>query len=198
LGLKDNLDAVKQEIGAEEQFLESIIKGERFFKKYKKIIISTIIVLIVAGVSYSVMDFLNNKRLNESNKAYLSLKANPNDKKALEILKSKNERLYNFYRFEVAIKNSDKAVLKELSSYSKDPVISDLSSYEFASLEGKTPKKSILLGGFVNLQNGYNKLKEDKITEARVEFAKISLNSPLKNVANSLEHYQGKSKKGNK
>lgn len=197
MGLKDNLDAVKKEIGTEEQFLESIIKGERFFKKYKKIIISVAVVLVVAGVGYSVMDFLNNQRLETSNKAYLTLKSNPNDKEAQEILKSKNERLYNFYRFELAIKNADKKVLQELASYREDPIISDLASYEIASLEGNTPKKSSLLNGFVNLQSGYNKLKEDKINEAKIEFAKINLNSPLKNISKSLEHYQGKSIKGN-
>ena len=197
MGLKDNLDAVKKEIGTEEQFLESIIKGERFFKKYKKIIISVAVFLVVAGVGYSVMDFLNNQRLETSNKAYLTLKSNPNDKEAQEILKSKNERLYNFYRFELAIKNADKKVLQELASYREDPIISDLASYEIASLEGNTPKKSSLLNGFVNLQSGYNKLKEDKINEAKIEFAKINLNSPLKNISKSLEHYQGKSIKGN-
>ncbi|WP_458701106.1 hypothetical protein ACKGJI_03150 [Sulfurospirillum sp. 1307] len=198
MGLKDNLDAVKKEIGTEEQFLESIIKSERFFKKYKKIIIAVVVVLFVGGSGYAISDYLNNKRLDESNKAYLQLKSNPNDKEALNSLKSKNERLYNFYRFEVAILNKDKKVLAELASYTKDPVISDLANYELASIDGKKIEKSVLLNGFVNLQNGYNLLKEDKIKEAKLEFAKISLNSPLKNIAKNLEHYQGKSLEGNK
>ena len=35
MALKDDIAGIKQEIGTEEQFLESIIKSELFIKKYK-------------------------------------------------------------------------------------------------------------------------------------------------------------------
>lgn len=73
LALKENLDAVKQELGSEEQFLESMIKGERFFKKYKFPIIGGVGLVIALGIGYAVMTSVNASNLEASNKAYLAL-----------------------------------------------------------------------------------------------------------------------------
>ncbi|WP_024953926.1 hypothetical protein [Sulfurospirillum arcachonense] len=196
MALKDNLDAVKKEIGTEEQFLEGIIKSERFFKRYKKYIISAVIVLVVSGSAYAVLNVINENRLQSSNEAYSKLLLNPKDTNAEKTLKEKNERLYNFYRFQKALSQNNAAVLKELAAYKTDPLISDLASYQLASEENKVAAKSELLQGFIFLEEGYKLLQSDKIKEAKLKFAQIDLNSPLKNIANNLEHYQGKKSKG--
>ncbi len=196
MALKENIEAVKKEIGTEEQFLEGIIKSERFFKKYKKYIISAVIVAILAGSAYVTMNVLEENRLQASNEAYNQLLKNPDDSEAKSILKSKNERLYNFYIFQQALESNDVVVLKELASYKKDPVISDLATYQLSGIEGKSDSKSELLSGFVALQEGYNLLKEDKVKEAKLKFAQIEMNSPLKNISNNLEHYQGIKSRG--
>ena len=51
--------------------------------------------------------------------------------------------------------------------------------------------KATCLSGFVFLQEGYALLKEKKIAEAKIKFAQIDPNSPLKQIAQNLEHYQG-------
>ena len=197
MSLKENIEAVKKEIGTEEQFLEGIIKSERFFKKNKKSIIATAIVVVLAGSTYTTLNIVKESKLEASNKAYNILLTNPNDTQSETVLKNKNERLYNFYRFQKALKSNDIKLLKELAEYKKDPVISDLSAYQLAQLENKDDASSELLAGFVALQEGYKLLKEDKIEEAKLKFAQIDLNSPLKNVAKNLEHYQGIKYKGN-
>jgi len=195
LALKENIEAVKQEIGTEEQFLESIIKSERFFKRYKKPILVIGTLLIVIGGIIATMNIIKENRLTKSNIAYNTLLKNPTDKTSENILKENNERLYNFYKFQTALAKNDKTVLKELAAYTKDPVISDLASYQLAGLNGsKTDSK--LLGGFIALQEGYKLLQKNKIEEAKMKFAQIDLNSPLKNIAKNLEHYQGKNVKG--
>lgn len=191
LGLKDNLEAVKKEIGTEEQFLEGIIKSERFFKRYKKYIISAAIVLVVGGISYTVVNTVNKSNLQVSNEAYNKLLVNSNDQESLKVLKDKNERLYNFYKFKIALESSDITSLKELAAYTKDPVISDLAAYQLSGLENKNESKSELLKGFNILQEGYKLILENKTEEAKLKFAQIDLNSPLKNISNNLEHYQG-------
>jgi len=192
LSIKENLDAVKKEIGTEEQFLEGLIKSEWFFKKYKKSIIYVAVLLIVGGVSYSVNDMMITDNLQSSNQAYSKLLTNPNDTESLNILKEKNERLYSFYKFQVALKANDVVVLKELSTYKNDPVIADLASYQLSGLEETKMQNSKLLKGFNLLQNGYDLILQDKVEEAKLQFAQIDLNSPLKNISNNLEHYQGK------
>jgi len=196
LALKENIEAIKQEIGTEEQFLEGIIKSERFFKKYKKRIISVAVVAVLVGGAYATINILNENRLQASNEAYNKLLKDPSDNVAKTVLKEKNERLYNFYRFQQALESNDIAVLKELAQYKEDPIISDLASYQLSSNEGKSATKSELLSGFIALQEGYELLKKDKINEAKLKFAQIDLNSPLKNVSNNLEHYQGIKFKG--
>lgn len=191
LGLKDNLEAVKKEIGAQEQFLEGIIKSERFFKRYKKYVITVAVLLVVGGISYSVVSVVNKSNLQVSNEAYNKLLVNSKDQESLNILKDKNERLYNFYKFKMALESNDKASLKELAAYTKDPVISDLAAYQLSGLENKNDSKSELLKGFNILQEGYQLILDSKIQEAKMKFAQIDLNSPLKNVSNNLEHYQG-------
>jgi len=192
LSIKENFEAVKKEIGTEEQFLEGLIKSEWFFKKYKKSIIYIAVLLVIGGISYSVNDIMKTNNLQSSNEAYNKLLTNPNDSESLNILKEKNERLYSFYRFQVALKANDVVVLKELSTYKYDPVIADLASYQLSGLEETKMKDSKLLKGFNLLQNGYDLILQDKIKEAKLQFAQIDLNSPLKNISNNLEHYQGK------
>jgi len=195
LALKENIEAIKKEIGTEEQFLEGIIKSERFLKRYKKYVIITAAILVVAGGTYATMNVLKENRLESSNMAYSQLLKDPKDMASIKILKESNERLYNFYRFQIALEKNDKVVLKELAAYTKDPLISDLASYQLAGIEN-TDTNSVLLKGFIALQDGYKLLKEDKISEAKMKFAQIELNSPLKNIAKNLEHYQGKKIKG--
>lgn len=195
MALKDDINAVKKEIGTEEQFLEGMIKSERFFKRYKKHIIAVTVLLIIAGGTYTTMNIVKENKLESSNLAYNKLLLDSNDIVSLNILKESNERLYNFYRFQTALDKNDKVVLEELASYTKDPVISDLAGYQLSGIENKKTD-SKLLKGFIALQEGYELLKEDKISEAKMKFAQIDLNSPLKNIAKNLEHYQGKQSKG--
>ena len=190
MALKENIEAVKKEIGTEEQFLEGLIKSERFFKRYKKRIISVVVVAVLTGGTYATMSVLSENRLQASNEAYNKLLKNPSDDAAKMVLKNKNERLYNFYRFQQALESNDVATLKELAEYKKDPVISDLASYQLSGT------KSELLVGFIALQEGYKLLQVDKIKEAKLKFAQIDLNSPLKNISNNLEHYQGIKSRG--
>ncbi len=191
MALKENIEAVKKEIGTEEQFLEGIIKSERFFKKYKKRVVSVVVVAVLVGGTYATMNVLKENRLQASNEAYNKLLKDPSDDSSKLVLKNKNERLYNFYRFQQALESNDIAVFKELAEYKKDPVISDLAAYQLSGIENKGGSNSKLLAGFIALQEGYKLLKEDKVKEAKLKFAQISLNSPLKNISNNLEHYQG-------
>jgi len=196
LALKENIEAVKKEIGTEEQFLESIIKSERFFKKYKKRIISVAVIVVLAGGTYATLNALEENRLEVSNAAYNKLLKDPSDEASKIVLKDKNERLYNFYRFQMALESDDTDILKELAQYKQDPVISDLAAYQLSGIENKTSSSSELLSGFIALQEGYKLLQVDKVKEAKLKFAQIDLNSPLKNISNNLEHYQGIKSRG--
>ena len=194
MSLKENMNIIKEEIGAEEQFLESIIKGERFYKKYKRQIQVLVVVVILAAIGYAGYGILKDRNLKISNEAYETLNKSPNNKEALATLKDKNPSLYKVYLFEEAVKNNDIGKLEELSKDKNSELLSDLSLYQVEQLKNSKIVNSKLLNGFSLLEEGFDLLKEGKITEAKLKFAQIDSNSPLFKIVKNLEHYQGKTK----
>lgn len=190
MGIRENIKAVKEEISTEEQFLEGMIKTERFFKSKKRYIIGFLTVVIFGAIGYSINTMLEQNRLKSSNEAYELLLKEPQNTSALETLKQKNEKLYEMVRLQMAVERNDKEALAQLSS-SKSPIVSDIAAYQLAQMEEGVSVKSELLSGFVFLQEGYALLQEKKIAEAKIKFAQIDPNSPLKQIAQNLEHYQG-------
>ncbi len=191
MGLKENIKAVKEEISTEEQFLEGMIKSERFFNRNKKYIISALVLLALGAGGYAINDVMASQRLKVSNAAYQALLKDANNSAALETLKAKNPKLYAMYTFETALAKGDIEVLTQVSLSKDNPILADLATYQLSQLDSNKSPKGELLSGMVLLQEGYELLKEKKVEEARLKFAQIETNSPLKQIAKNLEHYQG-------
>ena len=191
MGLKENIQAVKEEISTEEQFLEGMIKGERFFNRNKKYIISALVLIALGAVGYAINDVMSQQRLKASNESYQALLKDANNASALETLKAKNPKLYAMFIFETALAKGDTEALKAVSLSKDNPILADLATYQLSQLDLNATPKGELLAGMVLLQEGYDLLKEKKIEEARLKFAQIDANSPLKQIAKNLEHYQG-------
>lgn len=191
MGLKENINAVKEEISTEEQFLEGMIKGERFFKRNKKYIIAALVLLAFGAGGYAINDVMAGARLKASNVAYQALLKDANNTSALETLKVKNPKLYQMFVFETALAKGDVEALKSVSLSKDNPILADLATYQLSQLDANATPKGELLSGMVLLQEGYELLKEKKVEEARLKFAQIEASSPLKQIAKNLEHYQG-------
>lgn len=191
MGLKENIKAVKEEISTEEQFLEGMIKSERFFNRNKKYIISALVLLALGAGGYAINDVMASQRLKVSNAAYQALLKDANDTAALETLKAKNPKLYAMYTFETALAKGDIEALTQVSLSKDNLILADLATYQLSQLDANKSPKGELLSGMVLLQEGYELLKEKKVEEARLKFAQIETNSPLKQIAKNLEHYQG-------
>ncbi|PID47562.1 MAG: hypothetical protein CR967_04010 [Proteobacteria bacterium] len=185
MAIKEDLRAIKEEIGVEEQFIESLIKGERFFKKYKFIIIGAFVLLVILISGFYINDVLEKRRLDSTNEAYELLLKNPGDKNALELLKNKNKPLYEVFLFKEASKNKDEAQLRNLLNSSLDPFLKDIVKFELNDGNSETFKNiQILL-------DGYKLLKDGKVAEAKKVFGSIPLNSNLQEIVKKLNHYQG-------
>ena len=191
MGLTENIKAVKEEISTEEQFLEGMIKSERFLKRNKKYIIALGVLLLAGAGGYAINDVMVKDRLKASNEAYQVLLKDANNTTALETLKQKNPKLYGMFLFEKALQTGNIEALKTVAESKDNPILADVAAYQLAQLDANAIPKGELLSGLVLLQEGYNLLKEKKVEEARLKFAQIEANSPLKHVAKNLEHYQG-------
>jgi len=186
VAIKENINAIKQELSTEEQFLESMIKGERFFKKYKWPLAIGASVLIIALIGYTVFNSLEQKRIADANKAYQTLLQNPNDKDALKALKDAKTPLYATFLTKKALESNDKEALEAVLASDADRLLKDLASYQL------TGKNDGLLSNLSALQEGYLKLEAGDIDGANAAFSKIELTSPLQNIVKNLQHYQGK------
>lgn len=113
MSTKENIDFIKEELSSEEKFLESSIKLERFYKKYKVAIISAVAIAVVGTIGYYTQNYLHHKAIVASNEAYNKLLKDPKDTKSLEILKSKNQPLYALYMLQTSVKNSDSSALQD-------------------------------------------------------------------------------------
>lgn len=186
LAIKEDINALKQEIGAEEQFLESIIKGERFFKKYKIFIIAIVVIALLLGIGYGVFDTIKNNRIKSANIAYEMLLKNPQNTKALEELKSSSDSLYNVYLFHMASQKQDKKALQTLASNGSDldALLKDIVNYELQNGNSQALKDLDVL------IKGYKQLKSGNVKAARATFSAIALTSPLQEVVKQLMHYQ--------
>ncbi len=197
MSIKEDLKAVKEELNTEEQFLEGLIRAERFYKKYKKPIITVVVIAVIAFVGFSVKTYIDESNLKAANEAYLKLIKNPNDTDAAKILKDKNINLYYAYRLQVASKKNDTKIFKDVKDNAKDKYLSDLASYQLASLSKKSDNlndyidnsKAGLLKNFALLEDAYLLLKEKKKEQAKIKLSSIEVDSPLKNIAKNLEHY---------
>ncbi len=188
MAIKEDIQAIKQELGAEEQFLESMIKGERFFKKYKFVIIGLVAFFLLFVAYYYISTAMEESRLNKTNETYELLLKNPSDTKLLEDLKGNNKPLYEAFLFQQANKTNNIEELKKVLTSSADPLLKDIARFETNSGESQ------LFENLKILINGYALLKEGKTKEAKNIFNSIPPTSNLQEIVNSLNHYQGENK----
>jgi len=185
LAIKEDLTQIKQEIGAQEQFLESMIKGERFFRKYKKFMIIAIIVAVIAIIGFYSNKIINDNRIEDANLAYSKLILNPSDTNALSILKEKEPNLYALFSLQQKLDKNETNGISELANLKVNPIVKDI----ILSQNGNANNQ--ILSEYSTLLKGFELLKQNKIKEANDEFNKISLDSQLQTLVKNLKHYQG-------
>lgn len=189
MSLKDNVEYVKDELNTQEKFLENFVKTERFFKKYKKLILSLLVILVVAIIALIVMKTINEKNKIEANIAFENFLQNNKDSNALEVLKNTNKKLYEIAIF-LNSKNEGKIVevdvpfLKELSIYQKA-----LEENSLEKLNNVSMQNDFLLKEFAIFNKALILAQEGKIEESKTTLTLIPQTSKAYELANLLNHY---------
>ena len=181
MALKDDIAGIKQEIGTEEQFLESIIKSELFIKKYKKPLIFFATLIMVIFVGYWANEFIQNSRINSANELYSELLEARDDAK-LAKLKDKDFNLYALYML-------NHGTADDLTALGNDSKVDYLLKEIISVQNGK--QSPLLLNDYDAIVKGYELLKTGQIEAANAEFDKIAIDSPVRNLALNLKHYKG-------
>ena len=199
MSLKENINAIKEELSAEEKFLESMIKGENFFKRNKKAIIITAVAILVGIFGSAIYNYQQVKKLKDSNTLYTKLISKSISDTNLENeLKSKNPKLYSLYKFQTIIKTSDLSKLNSLKESIKDPILKDLLTYQIDSISQKNLLAYVgndgMLKDFASLQQAYIELKNKNFQKASDALSFIQTTSPLKQLKDGFKHYQKEEK----
>ncbi|MCR4941546.1 MAG: hypothetical protein K5978_01965 [Campylobacter sp.] len=185
MAIKENIDYIKDELNTQEQFLENMIKGERFIKKYKFIIIAFLLIAIVGGIIYYVNDSINESKIAKSNEIYNHLITNPNDTKSIDELQKLSPSLFALYKFRQFQDANDTKSVENLTNLNIDPILKQI----FSAYTQKG--NSEILADYNALLKGYEFLKQNKFAEAKAQFAKIPQDSQLINIVKNLQHFQG-------
>ncbi len=187
--------SIKESLINQERFLLGFVQIEKIYKKHKMKIIFIIIALIAGLIGYKIKGSMDESNLIASNKAYNLLLKNPDDKESLEILKSKNEKLYNIYQVSMALKTNDINELNLLKTNAEDN-FKDIINYRLASikedtalLEAYSLKQGSLLKEFAMLQLVYKLIEEGKYQDAKDKLVNISATSKLNQYAQILNHF---------
>ncbi len=194
MSLKENIEMVKEELNSEEKFFESAVKAERFWGRYKTLIIGGVVAIIAVVVISAVNDAKQESDAMASNQALATLQKGP-DTAAESELATLNPHLLNLWKFSTAIASSDLAMLQTLQS-SDDTILSDLATYEIAAIESDAAKlqnyassQRAIYKDLAVIESALLLMKEKQIDQARQKLSLISQESPLYKVAASLMHY---------
>lgn len=195
LSLKENMDALKEELSSEEKFFESAIRTERFVKKYQKPLmaaVASLLLVVVGAIAYQAYE---DNRSEKSNAALNALLMNPMDQGALKTLKEENSALYELYQLSKAVKENDVATLKTLQG-AKSTEVSDIATYESAvlsgdekTLDGYTKKQGAFYQEMALIELAVLAIQKGDIKSAHDKLAMIKEESTIYPLAQMLSHY---------
>ena len=189
MSIKENVDYVKTGLSSEEKFLESFVKSERFFKKYKTLIFAFVIIIIVGIIGFFIKENLAQSNKLKANIAFNQVLENSNNAQALATLKDKNPQLYDIALYLQAKKEAKVAqisvpLLKELSKYQ-----TALADKNIAELDNLSMQNDFLLKEFAIFNKALFLTNEGKFNEAKTTLALIPQTSKAFELAKLLNHY---------
>ena len=189
MSIKENVDYVKTELSSEEKFLESFVKSERFFKKYKTLIFAFVIIIIVGIIGFFIKENLAQSNKLKANIAFNQVLENSNNAQALATLKDKNPQLYDIALYLQAKKEAKVAqisvpLLKELSKYQ-----TALANKNISELDNLSMQNDFLLKEFAIFNKALLLTNEGKFNEAKTTLALIPQTSKAFELAKLLNHY---------
>ncbi len=187
-----NIQDVKTELSGDEKVLESAFKLETLYKKYKYIIWGVSAAIVFFFLSQTIMQSMKEAKLEEANKAFLTLQKSPDNAEALATLKTKNPALFELYSFSKAAHSSDAKTLQSLAS-SKNEIIADASKYTVAVID-KKPVDSKLYAELALFEEAYLAIKSGDTASAKAKLELIDDRSALQMLTQLLEHSMIKAK----
>ena len=195
MSLKHDIEMVKDELTSEEKFFEKAVVTERFVKKYKNVMIGSVVALTLFVAGSIVYNASEKSRITEANQLLTKLSQDNNNSAEIASLKALSPALYDVWRYSNAVATKNLDELKKLQT-SKVTFVGDLSSYavadgsaEVSALNDYAEKQESVYKDLAIVQSAVILMNENKTDKAHEKLRMISVNSPLAKVASALMHY---------
>lgn len=195
MSLKNDIDMVKEELNSEEKFFEKAVITEKFVKKYKNLMIGSVVVIALLIGGNIAYDMNKQSTLDAANMALATLETNPKDEATLTQLKTLSPSLHDVWVFSQAIVNKDLVALKTLKN-SNALIVSDLVTYELAqnekdsaTLNDYSLKQGSIYKDLAQVQAAVLFINSNEIDKAHEKLSTIGEQSSLYRVAKALLHY---------
>ncbi len=186
---------VREELSSEEKFFEKSVITERFVKKYKNVIIGSVVAIVIVVVVNIAYEMNKESTIAAANKSLNELKSDMSNKTALSQLKLLSPDLHDLFVYSKAIADKDIKTLDSLKS-SKAMLIGDLASYESmqntkdaSKLNNYALKQDAIYKDLANVQSAISLMNEGQNDKAHEKLLLISDASSLSKVAKALLHY---------
>ncbi len=185
MSLKENVDYIKEEISTQESFIEKFFKVEQFYKKYKLVLIGSVVVIIFASISVSISSYYTEQNLIKDNKAFNVILTDKTNTTALEHLKENNQKLYNLALY---VNNKEQSTeiefLKELTIYAKA-----IQSNSIDELSSISQNQKFLLKDFAIFNKALLQALNGSYQDAKESLKLIPVDSSVTQLANILTHH---------
>lgn len=195
MNLKENMQALKEELSSEEKFFESAVKTERFVKKYKKPMIASVIVLLLGLGGSVTYQIINDAKVERANTSLNTLLMNPMDQNALKELSSQGGSLYELYSLSKALRDNDLKTLQTLKG-AKSFEVADIASYESAvlskdekALDAYSKKQGSMYQELAVIELAVLSIQKGDSKAAHISLALIKEDSAVYPLAQMLSHY---------
>lgn len=190
MSLSEDVKQFKKELSSDEKMLESAFRLEVFFKKYYRVILGVIGVVLVYFIWVAVVDYKEEKRAKRVTQIFDQIQNNGLNQELLEEIKKEGGEVYDFVALTWAIKENKTEELERLKQ-SSNSFIAQYAGYELGSMKQnfQMQKEGGEFANLIFLQEGYQLMMEKKRQEALKKLDAIELTSPLKEWALRIGHY---------
>ena len=195
MSLKNDIEMVKDELNSEEKFFEKAVITEKFVKKYKNLMIGSVVVVVLLVGGNIAYDMNKKSKIEGANAALSLLEKDSKDSASLAQLKALSPNLHDVWLFSKATVDRDVAALTQLKD-SKALIVSDLVAYELAqnkkdtsALNSYSMKQSSIYKDLAQVQAAVILINSGKIEQAHDKLSIITEASSLHRVAKALLHY---------
>lgn len=189
MSIKQNVEHIKGELSNEEKFLESFVKVERFYKKYKNALLGSIVVLVVVVAGMGISNYLSAANKAAANEAFSTLLEDMNNAQAMEILKDKNPKLAQIIEAKQARNegkevNIDVEYLKEVELYN-----SAIKNQDIEKLSQVLMQNDFTLKEYALFQKALMLTQNANYKEAKEILEQIPQDSQVQQLASTLKHF---------